>query len=130
MALALKADHFRKGSKNGPDGPEMPLQGYQEERDIVRPGSGGPSVPLPKNAVAGQVQRPNPRLPRDRQAADGIREVDMAQTRGILLASIVLGLSVSINPAAARRNMTPGPPTARSRSATSCPTAGRYRPTH
>ena len=65
-------------------------------------------VPLPNNAVAGQVQRPNPRLPRDRQAADGIREVDMAQTRGILLASIVLGLSVSMNPAAAQKKYDPG----------------------
>src|SRR5882724_7559167 len=62
----------------------------------------------PEVAVAGQVQRLNPRLPQDRRAADGIREVDMAQTRGILLASIVLGLSVGMNPAAAQKKYDPG----------------------
>jgi len=32
----------------------------------------------------------------------------MARTRGILLASIVLGLSVSMNPAAAQKKYDPG----------------------
>src|SRR6478752_8946718 len=36
------------------------------------------------------------------------REVDMAQSRGILLASIVLGLSMSIDPAAAQKKYDPG----------------------
>jgi branched-chain amino acid transport system substrate-binding protein len=35
-------------------------------------------------------------------------EVDMAQARGILLASIVLGLSVGMNPAAAQKKYDPG----------------------
>ena len=36
------------------------------------------------------------------------REVDMAQSRGILLASIVLGLSMSMDPAAAQKKYDPG----------------------
>src|SRR6478672_2893063 len=36
------------------------------------------------------------------------REVDMARSRGILLASIVLGLSMSMDPAAAQKKYDPG----------------------
>src|ERR1700688_3958389 len=42
-------------------------------------------------------------MPHDRQKADGIREVDMTQTRGILLASIVFGLAWGVDPAAAQK---------------------------
>ena len=57
---------------------------------------------------AGQAQVLNPRLRRDRRKADGIiREVDMAANRGILLASLALGLFAA-NPAAAQKKYDPG----------------------
>ena len=49
-----------------------------------------------------------PKLPIIGKQPTAFREVDMAQSRGILLASIVLGLSMSMDPAAAQKKYDPG----------------------
>ena len=57
------------------------------------------------------------------------REVDMAQSRGILLASIVLGLSMSMDPAAAQKKYDPGATDNEIKIGNIMPTAARCRPT-
>ena len=54
----------------------------------------------------------------------------MAQSRGILVASIVLGLSMSMDPAAAQKKYDPGATDSEIKIGNIMPSAARYRPTN
>ena len=75
------------------------------------------------------MARLKPRLPTIGKQPTGIQRGDMVHSRGILVASIVLGLSMSMDPAAAQKKYDPGATDNEIKIGNIMPYSGPCRPT-